>query len=141
MAAAMSLWSSVMLGLFVAREVLGIAIPAEASHWSEDHAELESLASSVRRQLSGPDNAAHGNIFSARFDDARYWFALLELPKDRLRYLINFLVSFVPSFRVNEKDRQFVRLAPRYRFLYYALRPVRLARDYAGPIFRSRSRP
>ncbi len=109
------------LGLYLASDLLGVALPEEVLRRAREDRAVKSLAAQVRRQLFGESGATPGLaqrfVFRTRMrgnllDGVRYCFRLAAAP--------------------TEDDWGLVRLSGPLSPLYTALRPFRLLRKY-GP--------
>ncbi len=139
-ASELGLWRSVVYGLLVAQETLGVQIPVAALRGTPSQAQLRPLAREARERLFIQPGSGDRNVLELRMGDARHWFSLLEALPDRARYGLQFILSFFHQLTPNEKDRLFLSLPAGLSFLYYLLRPVRLIREYVSPLLRSRTR-
>ncbi len=106
------------LGLVLARDLLGAALPGEVVRRARADPVVESLAAQIRAQLFSkpeiPSTLGEMSLFHLR---ARERF------RDRLRYCLRLAVT--PTVG----DWQFVPLPRPFFPLYYLLRPIRLAAD------------
>jgi hypothetical protein len=110
------------LGLLLARDLLGAALPEKISQRVQADAVAVALAADVReRRLWGGDGAP-GIFERSMFHPFRL--RMRERLRDRVRYCIR--TAMIPG----EADWEFLSLPPLFSPLYYVLRPVRLARKY-----------
>lgn len=121
------------LGLRLARDILSVPIPAPILHQLaapecppivvlRPNTALSGRWWAIFRRLAAAVLFRHQFLYLE--NDARWQFY------DRFwlrRSLRDHLLSLV---RPNAKDRSFVTLRPRFAFLYYLVRPVRLLRDH-----------
>jgi hypothetical protein len=107
------------LGLFLAGDMLGAAVPAPlVRHATADRA-VRALAADVRRRLDGPFRPP------GRIEEMSFWVGARERLRDRGRYLLH-SVTTPTSHEVGV-----VTLPVSLSFLYYLLRPLRLATRHA----------
>jgi hypothetical protein len=116
----------VLLGLMLARDLLGAAPPADVDAAIESDAGLVPLAAEVRGRLSAldmqmPDPAGEVSFF----------IRLREHSTDKFRVAFRQARRFS---RINTRDRESMAALP--TLLLYVLRPVRLAREYGAAPFR-----
>jgi hypothetical protein len=108
-----------LLGLSLARDLLGAALPAEVSRMIERDAAVAWLAARVRGRLFEP---AH---LPPRLSEiCAYHLKLREKYRDSLYQL---LCSWI---KPAQADWAAVRLPGRLSFVYYLVRPLRLAKKY-----------
>jgi hypothetical protein len=112
------------LSLLLARKLLRARIPQKIRQRIHMDPVVASLASQVTRNLFCSSDQRRGGIASAMFH--------LEA-RERLRDGIRYSVSLATSPTI--ADYEFVPLPPQLYFLYYFLRPIRLARHYAQKLF------
>jgi hypothetical protein len=108
------------LGLVLAHDLLGAPVPASIYSPAKDDPLVELLALQVTRGFCRPDhrclNGWEGFVFHTRVRD-RFW--------DKVRYP---LLSAAIQPRL--ADREFLQLPRQLSFLYYFIRPLRLAAKY-----------
>ena len=107
---------AVFLGLVLARRLLGAPVPDGVLDAARSDPRVEALAERVARRLCGP--------YTERAPRSERWpfqAAMLESPRDKMRFLAGLTV--VPT----GPDIAAVRLPRPLFFLYYLIRPVRLA--------------
>jgi hypothetical protein len=117
------------LGLFLAGELLEVPIPQEVSGKLADAAVAE-LGRQIQKQLLAPRNAAVG-IFA----ETRIHLKMRERKWDRVRACLR-LVATPRSY-----DWRSLSLPEWLFFLYYLLRPVRLAQKYGARFLKVVPRP
>jgi hypothetical protein len=124
------------LAVFLARELLGVAVPAESERILR--ATKASLAAAV---------AIRDELLATGQTSGDEHTALLELEKRRLvrmryhatRALVGHPTGFFAEVfvQITAKDRAVIDLPPRLAFLYHVVRPVRLAAKHATQLVRS----
>jgi hypothetical protein len=109
----------VLLGLLLARDLLEAPVPEVLLTRARADASVRSLAGLVQSRLfTGPtaaEDAWNARVFQLR---------VLERWRDRVRFLLR--LTFTPSL----SDWELVQLPAALSFLYYLIRPVRLAVKY-----------
>ncbi|MBD2387131.1 nucleotidyltransferase domain-containing protein [Cylindrospermum sp. FACHB-282] len=107
-----------LLGLFLAHDLLGTALPSAISQRVLADPMVTSLAKQVREGLfceTVNSSSISGNSF--------FYIQARERIQDRVKY---FLLSTVP----NARDWSFLQLPRSLSFLYYLIRPIRLVSKY-----------
>ena len=116
-----------LLSLFLASDLLGTALPEKIWQRLQAEPSVKSLAAQVRERLFVEvDN-------SPRFEDSNFslWdIRVRERLQDKVRYCLT--VVFSP----NEGDAALLPLPPSLYFIYYLLRPIRLAIRYGLALLR-----
>jgi hypothetical protein len=107
---------SLLLGLKLAHDLVGTELPDGIGARVAVDSAVQSLAASVVEGLATPQVER-----PSRSQEARFYAALSSKIRDRLRVWTNLLT--VPT----TEDAGVVALSPRLRFIYYLLRPLRLA--------------
>ena len=107
------------LGLRLAGELLGAAIPAPLARHAMADGKVRALADGIYRRLDEPLQPP------GKLEEVTFWIAARERLRDRSRYLLR-AVTAPTSHEVAA-----VALPASLAFLYYALRPIRLATRYA----------
>jgi hypothetical protein len=114
-----------LLGLFLAHELLGAAPPAEMLGMARADPSVGFLAAQVRQQL-----------FTDRptgdWDMARFHLRARERWQDRMEHTLRLAVTTSPG------DWALIRLPDPLFPLYYLLRPIRLVGTYAAALLRQR---
>lgn len=104
-----------LLGLFLARDLLGCALPEKVLQRIHADPVVKSLAAQVCERLlgeaTGPPKLFEGSLFYLK---AR------ERVQDKILYFVT----------PNQNDRNILSLPKFLSFLYYPLRPIRLAEKY-----------
>ncbi len=122
------------LGLRLASELLGAALPTEVATAADRDKAVHALAARVRSRMFSPPTDPGQSLLVRQ---------MLVHPRARER-LRDKVASYFSSARVlvgpNEKDRAFVRLPSYLSFAYYLLRPIRVIAE-AGALAGSRTRP
>jgi hypothetical protein len=115
-----------LLGLLLAQELLNAPLPEEVCRKIQTDSGVKSLVTQVREQLFSEAEGTH-------FNPHDFYLQLRERLPDRVRYLRYYYVQqMLPRvFTPNAKDRASLSLPASLSFLYYLLRPIRLAREYA----------
>jgi hypothetical protein len=108
------------LGLFLASELLGAALPEAVSSRIEADPPIKALARQVRRRLFR-ETADRPPIAHLSPGEIAFHLGVRERLQDKLQYCLRLALS--PSV----EDRAMLSLPVRLSFLYYPLRPVRLA--------------
>lgn len=110
------------LGLFLASDLLGAALPEEV--WQRVQADpvVKSLATQVRQRLFREANDSPGI-----FESSLFYLRARDSLQDRVMYCL-YLVHF--AITPNMKDQAFLPLPAFLSFLYYPLRPIRLIGKY-----------
>lgn len=112
------------LGLALAWKLLGAPVPPEIRQGIRKDPVVESLAAHVRRNLFRPsDRKVSG------FENALFHLRTRERLRDGLRYTASIVMA--PTVA----DWQWIALPPFLCFLYYLLRPVRLAGRYGRRLY------
>ena len=107
------------LGLLLTKKLLQAPVPQEIWQWIQSDAAVESLGAQVTENLFRPPDRKISGFASAFFHlKAR------ERLRDGIRYSLS--IAIAPTVA----DWQFMALSPRLNFLYYLLRPIRLAANY-----------
>jgi hypothetical protein len=112
------------LGLLVAKKLLQARLPEEVWQRIKTDATVESLAAQVTRNLFSSPNRKAGGFASALFH-----LRTRERLRDGVRYSLSF--ALVPTLA----DYDLVPLPRLLYFLYYVLRPMRLAGRYGQNLF------
>ncbi len=107
------------LGLFLANDLLGAALPAEVLQRAQADPMVVSLARQVRQWLFLDPSERPGSLESCLFH-----LRARERTQDRVRYCVRLAVTTTPG------DWALVRLPSSLFPLYYVLRPIRLAGKY-----------
>lgn len=103
------------LGLLLANDCLGIALPAEIKKRIQTDLAVRSLADQVQRRLFFHEASAPSTIF----ENSLFYIRSRERLRDQARYC---LAAATP----NARDLQFLPLPSFFSFLYYLIRPIRL---------------
>ena len=114
------------LGLFLAEDFLGAPIPREVSQALPPDPKVKKLAVQVQAQLFTERSAPAGLL-----DGALTLLSLRERKRDRLRSCLS-LVAHPRSY-----DWMFLSLPDSLFFLYYLLRPLRLAGKYGAKVVKA----
>jgi len=111
------------LALALASDVCGAVLPESALRLAMGDDAIPSLVAEVRERLEGSGDPA-GFVASTRFQ-----LALRERAGDKLAFAVSHAVT------PNLDDLQTADVPPAWRGIYFVLRPVRLARRWAGMVF------
>ncbi len=122
-------WRRCLLGVLLAGEVFGAAVPEEVLDLARRERAIGRLCSQAVRSYTEPLCYTLPLLREMRWN-----MATLDGPSSRARYLV--LRTFVPS----AGDWAWVTLPDWAHVLYYALRPARLALSYARRCRRSSGR-
>jgi hypothetical protein len=115
-----------LLGLSLAGELLTAPVPPEALSLADRDPAVTALRSHVRRKLFAGKVA-----WPSLPAEIRFQVRTLDAPRDRLRYV--WIRCVVPTVQ----DWQWLHLPDTLYFLYYLVRPLRLAAwGLATPVFR-----
>lgn len=113
-----------LLGLFLASDLLGTELPGEILEKIEADPAIRSLATKVRARLfDPPDNKP--DVFAMSFFHLR----ARERLRDKIRYI--FRLATTP----NPGDWALLDLPAFLYFLYYVIRPIRLVTRYGAVLF------
>jgi Uncharacterised nucleotidyltransferase len=116
------------LGLFLAGELLGAPVPASLAETARRDRTVRSLAGSVLDRLDA--GAAAGP--SEGLEEVAFYLRARERLRDRARYV--FRATTIPTYH----EVTAVALPPPLAFLYYPMRPLRLASKYGRDLWRRR---
>ena len=116
----------VLLGLLLASEYFGAALPAEVAEATYRDKAVRGIAARVRSRLFlPPTNPGQSLLISQML--------VHPMVRERLR---DKAASYFRSARVlarpNERDRAFVRLPPCLSFAYYLIHPIRMIAEVGG---------
>ena len=112
----------VLLGLYLASDLLGAELPQEVWRRVQAESAVQSLAERVRERL-------FGELEGASRDMENFLFSLQS--KERLPAQVRDSLRFARHrMTPNEKDRALLPLPKPLSFLYYLIRPIRLAKRY-----------
>jgi hypothetical protein len=119
--------------LTIARELLGAPVDAAVMRWG-GNPQMKPLIEYVCHRLF----ADAPTRMSPPMSHARFRFQIRERWRDRFYYLYSrhHVRFFVRHFRPSAKDRSMITLPDRLSFLYYLVRPIRVARDYTSSWFK-----
>lgn len=127
------------LGLFLAKDLLGAALPEEVWQRVQTDSMVPSLAAQVREQLFA---GAGGGIKD--FDQLTFYLRTRESLQDRVRYfrhnhLRGYLRSLSTMLIPDARDRALLPLPASLAFLHYLLRPIRFIREHGFRLTRTRA--
>ena len=111
------------LGIRLANLLLGVPLPKEILEKAVSYPQIEAYCLYVRRQLFRDDSSLHRAL-----QDILFHLSLSERLSDRIRYGLD--LATTPTI----SDWQSIALPDRLSFLYYFVRPMRLAGRYAGSL-------
>jgi hypothetical protein len=106
--------------LLLARSLLNVTLPPAAAQWAEGVKQAPETAEWARRRLF-----AGGDFFSGAVESASFLFRFAAGPRARIRIIEGIFL------RPTEAEWKLVRLPPNLYWLYYAVRPARLAVKFA----------
>lgn len=110
------------LGLFLASNLLGAALPEEVLQRVQADTVVKSLTANIRERFFSEANDPLQGV-----NPHVFFFRMRERLRDRVRYLLYYLRT---AMTPNEKDWAFLPLPAFLSFLYYLLPPIRLVRKY-----------
>lgn len=115
-----------LLGLRLAHDLLGAALPAETWRRVQADAAVEPLAVQVREWLFG-DEAGPTHLF----EEAAFYIRLRERLRERIPYFLFYCWAYLrPAVIPTAEDRALLPLPAFLSFLYYLLRPIRMVGKY-----------
>lgn len=117
---------SLFLGLLLASDLLGTALPEEVLQRMQVDPAVKLYAVQVRKQLFCETDSSHGvfESFLKRF--------MMERPLGKVPHSGHLIWHFLRlGITPNERDRNFLPLPASLSFLYCLVRPIRLAGRYA----------
>lgn len=123
---------ALLLGVKLARETTGCRIPPEAAR------EIEADPALARMEEQVWERLVYGEATDPLLDRKhRFW----DLSSDRRGYRLRLLWRFLPGYlralgTLRDADRAVVRLPRGLGFLYWLIRPVRLAAVYGRQLLR-----
>ncbi len=121
---------TLLLGLYLASDLLGAALPQEISGRLHSEPAVKVLAGKVREWLFSQSDGADGF-----FEIPLFYLKLKERLRDKLRYIARSAV--VPS----HKDWVYLPVPTHLTFLHYLSRPVRMIEKHAlGVLKRARTK-
>jgi len=120
-----------LLGLALARDLLGVALPEDVSRMIQADPALRGLAAEVTSRLFAEEESRRNASERAQF--FRFHLRVRERFWDRARCCLHLV--FTPS----QEDWEAIRLPESLSFFYYALRPFRLAAKYAARLWSRRA--
>lgn len=112
-----------LVGLFLARDLLGTTLPEEVLQKLQAEPALESITAQMYEWL----------FYEVEYpllgrERTFFYFKLRERLQDLVPYLIYYASLYLPP---NETDRAFLPLPPSLSFLYYLIRPLRVFGKYS----------
>ena len=116
------------LGLRLANELLGVALPEDVSHRVHSDTVIDQVAARVSRRLFSerPDVVNKVERHALR----------LRLMESRRNKVSSTLYVLSKGLRPNERDWAFLSLPKPLSFFYYILRPIRLVQEYGRGLWR-----
>jgi len=115
-----------LLGLWLSHDLLAASLPPDILNTIESDPVIKHVGQEVEQQLFMETRNADGV-----FGEALLLLRLRERKRDQLRSAISLLGA------PRRYDRMFVSVPQSFSFLYYLIRPARLAAKYGKQIFRS----
>ena len=117
----------VLLGLFLAHNLLGAVLPEQASKRIHNDLHVKCLAGQVGRSLFREASQPAGLLDESPF----FYWQVRERLQDKLALLWRYFPDyFLRMIIPNEKDREFWLLPSWLSAGYYLIRPVRLIREH-----------
>ena len=115
-----------LLGLFLASDLLGAVLPEQVLARVRADPEVEWLGTQVREWLFTA-NSQPGPAFQRH----RFYFRMRERWQDKGSFVCHLIPIYLcQAITLNEKDRAFLTLPDSLSFCYYLLRPVRLIKEH-----------
>jgi hypothetical protein len=117
-----------LLGTRIASDVLATPVPAELLSGIEADSAVAPLATELRQRLFAPvkdPDSIRGSY--GVLDGALLYVRSRERFRDKLPYVGHLLGHFARTVRPNDHDRAAIALPWYVSFLYYVVRPIRLA--------------
>lgn len=118
----------VLLGLYLAEQVLGAALPEPVRAQIRTEPHIAVLGSEVQELLFSPTVDDESELYRWRFH-----LRMRERAVDRLLYMAACVVLYNDATNISQRDRAFlpITLPPALTAVYYLIRPVRVAVEYA----------
>jgi hypothetical protein len=118
------------IGILVADDLLGCNLPAFVRDQPGNHSYmLKRREAAYERFFPQKDRVAEQQIKGDEYYVSMY--DLLSNPMHRAQYLFHFALGRI-TWQPNVKDYEWIHLPSRIHFLYYAIRPIRLIREYGA---------
>jgi hypothetical protein len=115
-----------LLGLWLSHDLLAASLPPDILNTIENDAVIKDVGREVEQQLFIETRNADG-----LFSEASLLLRLRERKRDQLRSAISLLGA------PRSYDRMFVSVPESFSFLYYLIRPARLAAKYGKQLLRN----
>jgi hypothetical protein len=115
-----------LLGLWLSHDLLAASLPPLVLNAVQNDAVIQQIGSEVEQQLFA-DTRNTGGMFG----EALLLLRLRERKRDQLKSVISLL------WAPRRYDRMFVSFPKSFSFLYYLIRPARLAAKYSTQLFRN----
>ena len=116
-----------LLGLFLAHDLLGAVLPGVVLKKIDDDSQIKVLGNEVYRLLFGEPSSPS----KLREEPPLFFWKVRERLRDKLaigrRYFPEY---FVRMFAPNDRDRALLKLPSALSFAYYLVRPFRLIKDF-----------
>lgn len=120
------------LGLCLAEDLLGAVLPENVSNQLRTDRVVPSLATCIRDGLF-----AEGDLLPLTAERRLFRHRVRERLRDRLPFFLYYLPSYLGRrLTPTAEDRELLPLPDRLAFLYYLLRPFRLATKYGAKPFK-----
>lgn len=114
------------LGLFLAKDLLGMNLPEWLWLRVQDEPVVQFLAAHVRERLFGDEKASLGT-----FTWYTHHLAMKERPRDKVRVHLHYFFRYLKLVVTpNSRDYELCILPTHFTFVYYLLRPLRLTNEY-----------
>lgn len=118
------------LGLLLARDLLGTALPEEISLSMQAHPVVKALAKQVCERLFLANHRSRAAERPPKYLDIEknlFYFRVRERLQDKVPYILHLVhLAIAPT----PADREFLPLPASLSFLYYLLRPIRTVAKY-----------
>lgn len=116
---------ALMLALLLANQLLDAAIPASLKFKVENDVALKLMAANAREWFF-----RHPGDSLKLSDWYLYHLGMKERPRDKVRLHLHYYLRYLRlALTPNQKDHKLVLLPPSFSFLYYLVRPLRLAHE------------
>lgn len=115
-----------LLGLYLARDILHISLPEVVAQHIQNHFKKMSLAIQIKQRILSDIHPL--NIQYSWLQHFNFHVQLIEGMSDKVRYYFKAIRNWVLRLiRPNIKDQEFLLLPRKLYHLYYLIRPIRLS--------------